>query len=114
MFSWRRTTGSSPTGQGDRVHTFHHLLDCARRGDSEALSVLYREFLSGVFGYIAARVPNRTTAEDLTSEVFLKVVEASASCGQKMKPGLRPGFFRSRALPSLVIIVSASNSQSLF
>jgi RNA polymerase sigma-70 factor (ECF subfamily) len=57
------------------VHAFHHLLDCARRGDSEALSVLYREFLSGVFGYIAARVPDRTTAEDLTSEVFLKVVE---------------------------------------
>jgi RNA polymerase sigma-70 factor (ECF subfamily) len=75
MFSWRRTTGSSPTGQGDRVHAFHHLLDCARRGDSEAVSVLYREFLSGVFGYIVARVPDRTTAEDLTSDVFLKVVE---------------------------------------
>jgi RNA polymerase sigma-70 factor (ECF subfamily) len=75
MFSWRRTTGSSPTGQGDRVHAFQHLLDCARRGDSEALGILYRQFLSGVFGYIAARVPDRTTAEDLTSEVFLKVVE---------------------------------------
>ena len=75
MFSWRRTTGSSPSGQGDGVHAFHHLLDCAGRGDSEALSVLYRQFLSGVFGYIAARVPDRTTAEDLTSEVFLKVVE---------------------------------------
>jgi RNA polymerase sigma-70 factor, ECF subfamily len=75
MFSWRRTTCSSPTGQGDQVPTFHHLLVCARRGDSEALSILYRQFLSGVFGYIAARVPDRTTAEDLTSEVFLKVVE---------------------------------------
>src|SRR5438876_5445333 len=50
-------------------------LDRARRGESEALSMLYRQFLSGVFGYIAARVPDRTTAEDLTSEVFLKVVE---------------------------------------
>ena len=76
MFSWRRTTGRDPTGQGDQAHAFHHLLDCARRGDSEALSVLYRKFLSGVFGYIAARVPDRTTAEDLTSEVFLKVVES--------------------------------------
>src|SRR5256886_9597316 len=50
-------------------------LDRARRGESEALSTLYRQFLSGVFGYVAARVPDRTTAEDLTSEVFLKVVE---------------------------------------
>jgi RNA polymerase sigma-70 factor (ECF subfamily) len=49
--------------------------DRARRGESEALSILYRQFLPGVFGYIAARVPDRTTAEDLTSEVFLKMVE---------------------------------------
>jgi RNA polymerase sigma-70 factor, ECF subfamily len=75
MFPWRRTTGSSPTGQEDQAHAFHQLLDCARQGDSEALGLLYRQFLSGVFSYIAARVPDRTTAEDLTSEVFLKVVE---------------------------------------
>lgn len=49
-------------------------LDAARRGESEALSILYRQFLSGVFGYIATRVPDRATAEDLTSEVFLKMV----------------------------------------
>ncbi|HLZ58744.1 MAG TPA: sigma-70 family RNA polymerase sigma factor [Ktedonosporobacter sp.] len=50
-------------------------LDAARRGESEALSNLYRQFLPGVFGYIATRVPDRATAEDLTSEVFLKMVE---------------------------------------
>ena len=50
-------------------------LDEARRGESEALSILYRQFLPGVFGYIATRVPDRATAEDLTSEVFLKMVE---------------------------------------
>jgi RNA polymerase sigma-70 factor (ECF subfamily) len=52
-----------------------HLLNCARRGESEALSVLYRQFLPGIFGYIATRVPSRTIAEDLTSEVFLQMVE---------------------------------------
>src|SRR5256885_14961780 len=50
-------------------------LDRARRGESEALSMLYRQFLPGVFGYIAAPVPDRTTAEDLTCEVFLKMAE---------------------------------------
>ncbi len=52
-----------------------HQLNQARRGESEALSALYRQFLPGVFGYIAARVPDRSTAEDLTSDVFLKMVE---------------------------------------
>lgn len=51
------------------------LLDQARLGEAEALSVLYRQFLPRVFGYIAVRVPDRATAEDLTSEAFLKMVE---------------------------------------
>jgi RNA polymerase sigma-70 factor (ECF subfamily) len=51
------------------------LLDHARHGDSEALSALYRRFLPGIFGYIAARVPDQATAEDLTSDVFLEMVE---------------------------------------
>ena len=50
-------------------------LDCARQGDSKALSMLYKRFLPGVFGYIATRVPDRATAEDLTSEVFLQMIE---------------------------------------
>ena len=75
MVSWRRTSGSSIPDAGNRSSTFTHLLDAARRGESEALSTLYREFLPGVFGYMATRVPDRATAEDLTSEVFLKMVE---------------------------------------
>ncbi len=51
-------------------------LDRARRGEPEALSALYRQLLPGVFGYIAARVPDRATAEDLTSDVFLQMVES--------------------------------------
>lgn len=53
-------------------------LDAARKGEAEALSNLYRQYLPGVFGYIATRVPDRATAEDLTSEVFLKMVEGIA------------------------------------
>ncbi len=51
------------------------LLLSARQGDTEALSALYRRFVPGIFGYIATRVPDRATAEDLTSEVFLQMVE---------------------------------------
>ena len=48
------------------METIELLLDRARRGDSEAVSVLYHRFLPGIFGYIATRVPDRATAEDLT------------------------------------------------
>jgi RNA polymerase sigma-70 factor (ECF subfamily) len=63
-------------------------LDQARRGESEALSNLYRQFLPGVFGYIALRVPDRATAEDLTSEVFLKMVEGIG----RLRAGDEAGF----------------------
>ena len=75
MVSWRRSPGSNASEQDKRLPTVHSLLDRARRGEAEAISLLYRRFLSGVFWYIAARIPDRATAEDLTSEVFLEMVE---------------------------------------
>src|SRR5258708_17325271 len=50
-------------------------LDRARGGEPEALSGVYGRFLPGVFGYIAARVPDRATAEDLTCDGFVQMVE---------------------------------------
>lgn len=47
----------------------------AKKRDPEALSVIYRHFITAIYSYVAARVVDRTTAEDLTSEVFLKMVE---------------------------------------
>lgn len=58
------------------MEAIEHLLEQARQGDAKALSVLYRRFLPGIFGYIAMRVPDRATAEDLTSEVFLQMIES--------------------------------------
>ncbi len=74
MLSWRRNQGSSGP-QLPEHSPFEQQLEQARQGESESLSALYRQFLPGVFGYIASRVPDRNTAEDLTSEVFLKMIE---------------------------------------
>lgn len=63
------------------------LLNRVRQGDAEALSTLYRQFLPGIFGYIATRVPNRTIAEDLTSEVFLQMVEGIHALRAKDEAG---------------------------
>lgn len=75
IFSGRGNSESGAPECHDQQRVFRQQLDGARRREPEVLSVLYRQFLPGIFGYIAARVPERTTAEDLTSEVFLKMVE---------------------------------------
>lgn len=75
IFSWQRSTENSSPARGKSARTIGLLLDGARKGEKEDLSALYRHFLPYVFGYIAARVPDRSTAEDLTADVFLKMVE---------------------------------------
>src|SRR5581483_6636071 len=76
MFSRRNSSEGGASDQGHGSPVFSRLLDQARQGESESLSTLYRQFLPGIFGYIATRVPDRATAEDLTSEVFLSMVES--------------------------------------
>ncbi len=69
------------------METTERLLDSARQGDAEAVSTLYQRFLPGIFGYIATRVPDRATAEDLTSEVFLQMVEGIAQLRARDEAG---------------------------
>jgi RNA polymerase sigma-70 factor (ECF subfamily) len=42
--------------------------------DSEALQSLYQEYLGPIYRYVYGKVGNREEAEDLTSQVFIKVV----------------------------------------
>ncbi|HEY7127285.1 MAG TPA: sigma-70 family RNA polymerase sigma factor [Ktedonobacterales bacterium] len=75
MFSWWRSSGKRDKASEEQAPSFEVQLDRAKRGDKEALSALYYQFLSLVYGTIATRVPDRATAEDLTSEVFLLMIE---------------------------------------
>ncbi len=75
MFSRRRSSAGAFPEQEKPAPVFEQVLAGAKKGETEAITALYRHFLPGVFGYVAARVPDRSTAEDLTSEVFLKMVE---------------------------------------
>jgi len=52
------------------------LIDRARQGDREAVTALYRPYVQQIYRYIAYRIGDSADAEDLTAEVFLKMVEA--------------------------------------
>jgi RNA polymerase sigma-70 factor, ECF subfamily len=62
------------TGGNDLANEFE--LAARAATDAEAFSVLYDFYFPRVWSYVIRRVSHRQTAEDLTSQVFLKVVEA--------------------------------------
>lgn len=51
------------------------LIARAQRGDAGAVSILYHRHVQAIARYIGYRVPDGPTAEDLTAEVFLRMVE---------------------------------------
>jgi RNA polymerase sigma-70 factor, ECF subfamily len=87
MFSWR-SIGSAFPDREKSLPVFEQMLVDAKKGDTAAITALYRHALPGVFGYIAARVPDRFTAEDLTSEVFLKMLEGIESVRATEEAGM--------------------------
>lgn len=49
-------------------------VEAAQRGDGEAFGLLYDHYADTVYRYIFYRVGSRATAEDLTSETFLRAL----------------------------------------
>src|ERR1041385_972590 len=52
------------------------LVDFAQRGDREALEALYLMHFDRIYSYLHLSVGNRHDAEDLTTQTFLKMLEA--------------------------------------
>jgi RNA polymerase sigma-70 factor, ECF subfamily len=55
------------------------LIKRAKSGDSQAVSELYRAHAQTIYRFIAYRVPTTADAEDLTSEVFMRMLEGLPS-----------------------------------
>lgn len=51
------------------------LIRRAQQGDREAMSMLYRAYVQSIFRYAVARLQNSADAEDVTSDVFISMVE---------------------------------------
>lgn len=53
-----------------------NLIERARNGDEEAVTLLYETHVDSIFAYVRYRVPSDVIAEDITSEVFLRMVRS--------------------------------------
>lgn len=56
-----------------------NLIVSAQRGDTEAFSELYLRHVDQIYRYMLARMGDPSTAEDLTSEVFMRALESLGS-----------------------------------
>lgn len=53
-----------------------HLLARARQGDQESLRLIYESYFSPVYQFVRMRVNEREIAEDLASDVFVRLITA--------------------------------------
>jgi RNA polymerase sigma-70 factor (ECF subfamily) len=58
----------------------------AQQGNEEALTILYESYLQAIFQYIRYRVDSTAIAEDLTAEVFLRMVRGLPNYEEKGIP----------------------------
>jgi RNA polymerase sigma-70 factor (ECF subfamily) len=65
----------SGAGASDAQH-IRKLVDAAQGGDRSALEELYLTYFDRIYSYLHVTVGNRHDAEDLTTQTFLKMLEA--------------------------------------
>lgn len=66
--------------------TIKRTIEQAKQGDREAVSFLYQTYVEQIYRYIAYRVNSEQDAEDLTAEVFVKMVEGLHNYQDKGAP----------------------------
>lgn len=69
------------------------LLSRARTGDEEALMLIYENYFPPVYNFIRLRIEDRALAEDLASDVFIKLLQ-SIRQAQAPRQSLRGWIFK--------------------
>ncbi|MCA9881021.1 MAG: sigma-70 family RNA polymerase sigma factor [Thermomicrobiales bacterium] len=52
----------------------------ARAGDAEAFAQLYNRYVGDVYAFVAVRLPDRESAEDVTQAIFMRALQSLATC----------------------------------
>jgi RNA polymerase sigma-70 factor, ECF subfamily len=71
-----RETMSAPNGRVRAPPDVRSLVERAQSGDREALEELYLIHFDRIYSYLHLNVGNRQDAEDLTTQTFLRMLEA--------------------------------------
>lgn len=69
------------------------IVERAKAYDNDALALIYEQYYDRIYRYILVRVRKRETAEDLTGQTFLKLVERIADFEWR-GPGFTSWLFR--------------------
>ncbi|RPJ18560.1 MAG: sigma-70 family RNA polymerase sigma factor [Chloroflexi bacterium] len=64
-------------GQIMSAYDEHRALDGLRRLDSQAVGAIYDQYFSEVYRYVRYRISDDTIAEDIASDVFVRLLEAA-------------------------------------
>jgi RNA polymerase sigma-70 factor (ECF subfamily) len=68
--------GSTPLNQRTSSQELRRLVEQAQRGDRHAVEELYLLHFDRIYSYLHMSVGNRHDAEDLTTQVFVKMLES--------------------------------------
>jgi len=64
-------------GQMTAVYDERHALNGLQQLDSQAIGAIYDKFFTEVYRYVRYRIDDDTAAEDIASDVFVRLLEAS-------------------------------------
>jgi RNA polymerase sigma-70 factor (ECF subfamily) len=86
--SWRvkLKEGESDLGNTDSANSDSALIQRARRGNPNAVGEIYERYQPAVYSYVYYRLGNAAAAEDLTAEVFVRLVTKIRTYEDRGKP----------------------------
>jgi RNA polymerase sigma-70 factor (ECF subfamily) len=62
------------------------LVERAKRNDQQAFTELYEAYFDKIYRYVVVKIGDRTEAEDITQQVFLKAIQSISSFKWKGAP----------------------------
>ena len=71
-----RTSTMYGSPSQDQVDIIEKLVQSAKKGDPLSFGKLYDLFYTKIFRYVAYKVGNREDAEDITAEVFIRMLKS--------------------------------------